>query len=348
MNKRLATVVMFVAGVAAVTGLFASPPTSASNVCPHVTPNGCVVSLTTTGPSPGLLTMSAERFLEFYNPDSVTHTVVFANGRCSLTVPPGDALRVCPNNFSYYVGSYAYTEDGTFPGTVVTTPLPRSVTLTARTHTIRRGTRLTLRGQVVRSNTGSAPPPPVVVLARHNTKQRFEPVATVRTRGSHQATYGWRLSVQPGVSTTYIATVTAQRLCYYPASRCAHPQGQLWTNAKSRPFGVQIRPAQAGLKPASAQATHRAARATTINVSTHNSRYVLSSRAAPRGVVIFKVHNPASQPHDFNIKGRTSKLLTTGQSTTLRVTFLRKGRYPYKDTFDHHASFGCRGVLRIK
>jgi len=98
----------------------------------------------------------------------------------------------------------------------------------------------------------------------------------------------------------------------------------------------------------SARATHRTAAATTIRVSTHNSRYVLSSRAAPRGVVIFKVHNPASQPHDFSIKGRTTPLLTTGQSATLRVTFLRKGRYPYKDTFDHHASFGCRGVLTIK
>ena len=107
--------------------------------------------------------------------------------------------------------------------------------------------------------------------------------------------------------------------------------------------------AHAGLRPAAAHATHGAARAraTTITVSTHNSRYVLSAKTAPRGVVIFKVTNPASQPHDFTIKGRTTPLLTTGHSATLRVTFLRKGRYPYKDTFDHHASFGCRGVLTI-
>ena len=106
--------------------------------------------------------------------------------------------------------------------------------------------------------------------------------------------------------------------------------------------------AEAGLRQASAHATHSAARATTITVSTHNSRYALSATTAPRGTVIFKITNPASQPHDFHIKSRTSKLLTTGQSTTLRVTFLRKGRYPYKDTFDHHASFGCRGFLTIK
>ncbi len=106
--------------------------------------------------------------------------------------------------------------------------------------------------------------------------------------------------------------------------------------------------AQAGLRPASAHATHRAARVTTIKVSTHNSRYVLSAKTAPRGIVIFKVTNPASQPHDFSIKGRTTRLLTTGQSATLRVAFLRKGRYPYKDTFDHHAQFGCRGGFTIK
>jgi len=98
--------------------------------------------------------------------------------------------------------------------------------------------------------------------------------------------------------------------------------------------------AEAGLGPASAHAT-------TIKVSTHNSRYVLSAKTAPRGVVIFKVTNPASQPHDFTIRGRTTPLLRTGQSATLRVTFLRKGRYPYKDTFDHHAQFGCRGVLTV-
>jgi hypothetical protein len=130
---------------------------------------------------------------------------------------------------------------GRFPGTAVTTPLPRSVTLMARRHVIRAGTRLTLHGQVVRSNTGSAPPPPVLVLARHNSKQPFEPVATVRTGNSHQATYRWKLDVQQHVATTYIAGVTAQRPCYYPASRCAHPQGQVWANADSRPFAVRIR-----------------------------------------------------------------------------------------------------------
>lgn len=112
--------------------------------------------------------------------------------------------------------------------------------------------------------------------------------------------------------------------------------------------GIQFvpgwQPRGTGIQEGGAQ---RAARATTIRVSTHNSRYVLSARSAPRGVVIFKITNPASEPHDFSINGRTSALLRTGQSTTLRVTFLRKGRYSYKDTFDHHAQFGCRGGFKV-
>ena len=103
-------------------------------------------------------------------------------------------------------------------------------------------------------------------------------------------------------------------------------------------------PAHAGLRPAVAQT---AARTTTIKVSTHNSRYVLSAKSAPRGVVIFKISNPSSFPHDFSINHRTSQLITTGQSTTLRVTFRRTGHYVYRDTFDHHAQSGCRGGFMI-
>ena len=122
----------------------------------------------------------------------------------------------------------------------------------SRTHTIRAGARLSLHGQVARSDRGSGLnvtlPVLVVVLARHS-KQPFEPVATVRARfqgsltnASHyHAYYRWKLNVQPDVTTTYLAKVTSQRWCVRPASLCAHPQGQLWTNPKSRPFTVRIR-----------------------------------------------------------------------------------------------------------
>jgi hypothetical protein len=253
MNKRHATIAIVVVVVATAAGLFASPSNSASGGCyrPPSWPDGCLVQLTATGPSPNRLEMPAGSVLFFANPDSVSHTVVFANGRCSLTLTPGEGFqkyvdRVSPdfscNNLSFYAGRYAYTEDGKSPGTVVTKPLRRSVTLTARTQTLRRGTPLTLHGQVIWTEWQNSPPAPVIVLARHNSKHPFEPIATVLPRNvGPVGAYAWKLTVQPNVTTTYVAEVTGQRLCYFPAARCAHPQGQLWTNPKSRPFRARIR-----------------------------------------------------------------------------------------------------------
>jgi hypothetical protein len=182
----------------------------------------------------------------FWNPGSASQTVVFANGLCSLTVTP-HFWASCNDRFLSYAGRYAYTVDGKFPGTVVTTPWRRSVTLTARRHTLPVGARLTLRGRIVVNGPGISPPVPVIVLARHRSNQPFEPVATVRTKyedkvtNKARAAYKWKLRVRPGTSTTYIAEVRTQRLCYRPASRCAHPQGQTWTNPKSSPFTVRLR-----------------------------------------------------------------------------------------------------------
>ena len=106
-------------------------------------------------------------------------------------------------------------------------------------------------------------------------------------------------------------------------------------------------PAQASLRPASAHATHRAALVTTIKVTEKSYKLTLSAKTAKRGIVIFKVTNTASIQHDFSIKGRTTRKLSHGQSATLRVTFLRKGKYPYKCTVDSHASLGMKGVFTI-
>jgi hypothetical protein len=246
MNKRLAVIAVLVAAVAAA-GLFASPSNSAQKRPNCDPPYGCPVYLTATGPSPATLTENALQSARFYNADSVSHSVVFANGLCSLTVAPDLVNRDqgvdCANGFMPYVGSYAYTVDGKFSGTVVTTPLRRSVTLTARTHAPRGGTRLILRGRVMRSEVGGSPPAPVVVFVRHDSKQPFKPIATIRTRfdGPDDTAYGWKLTVRPGVTTTYIARVRGQRLCYFPAARCGRPHGQVWANATSRPFTIRIR-----------------------------------------------------------------------------------------------------------
>jgi len=251
MNRRFGAVAIVVVAVAAAAGLFASPSNSAQNCV-----LGCV-ALTGAGPSPSTLKMVAAGGMSFDNTDSVSHTVVFANGLCTLTLTPGEmggpGVYVnglghpdCKKNFPRYVGSYAYTVDGKFAGTVVTTPLRRFVTLTARTHTIRRGTGLTLHGQVSTGGTCDPEPgpskydplPPAIVLARHDGRHPFQPIATVRVkfRLGHGTVCGqrvkwvWKLKVQPAVTTTYIAKVTGQS-----------PRGQLWTKARSRPFTVRIR-----------------------------------------------------------------------------------------------------------
>ena len=195
--------------------------------------------------------MPAGSLLFFANPDSVSHTVVFADGRCSLTLTPGEGFDetakvgpywACHDTSSFYVGSTAYTMDGKFSGTVVTTPVHRVVTLTARTHMIRGGTRLILHGLVnppgwryrVSDPPGWRDYVSVVVLARHNSKHPFRPIATLNpglmTKDSGSWQQRWRLRVHPDAPTTYIAKVTSQL-----------PQGQIWTNATSRPFTVWSR-----------------------------------------------------------------------------------------------------------
>jgi hypothetical protein len=106
-------------------------------------------------------------------------------------------------------------------------------------------------------------------------------------------------------------------------------------------------PAQAAVRPASAHATRTAALVTTIKVTTFNTSYHFSAKTAPRGVVIFKVTNKAVFGHDFSINGHTTPVLKTGQSATLRVTFLKPGHYVYKDTVDHHVRWGDIGGFTI-
>jgi uncharacterized cupredoxin-like copper-binding protein len=105
--------------------------------------------------------------------------------------------------------------------------------------------------------------------------------------------------------------------------------------------------ATADRAPASANVTHRAALVTQIKVTAMDIKFKLSAKTAKRGIVVFKVTNIGRLMHDFSIKGRTTRKLSHGQSATLRVTFLRKGRYPYKCTVDSHAALGMKGVFTI-
>lgn len=103
--------------------------------------------------------------------------------------------------------------------------------------------------------------------------------------------------------------------------------------------------AQAGRQ--APQAVQKPALLAKVNVAASEFKFVLSKKSAKRGVVSFKVTNVGAIKHDFQINGRKTKMLTHGQSDTLRVTFLRKGTYPYKCTVPGHAAAGMRGVFTI-
>jgi uncharacterized cupredoxin-like copper-binding protein len=103
----------------------------------------------------------------------------------------------------------------------------------------------------------------------------------------------------------------------------------------------------AGQAPAAAKAPQSVALLKTITVSAKEFKFTLSAKSAKRGIVVFKVTNTGALQHDFSIKGRKTKLLSHGKSDTLRVTFLKKGTYPYKCTVPGHAAAGMKGVFTI-
>jgi hypothetical protein len=199
------------------------------------------ISLTPSGPSPAVLTIPAGLYPIWGNNDTVTHTVVFANGLCSIQVAPG-AIGQCTNGFSpgAYVGDYAYTVDSTFQGSIVTAADGRSVSLSGRRHRIRRGSELRLHGRLqdyALSPPGAGPEQPIIVLARHDRCHPFRRIAVVTaklhpTPKSHVHPWGaliWQLRVRPRARTIYIAEANSQ------------PQGgQIWQQAWSRPSKVLV------------------------------------------------------------------------------------------------------------
>ena len=99
-----------------------------------------------------------------------------------------------------------------------------------------------------------------------------------------------------------------------------------------------------------AVAHQSAARATTVTVTAGKPaefRFTLSKKSAPLGTVTFKVTNKAALPHDFKINGHKTKLLVPGQSQTLKITFKKKGSYPYLCTVTGHAAAGMKGIFKI-
>jgi hypothetical protein len=207
-------------------------------------PTIVTVTLTASGPSPSTAVKSPLDPLEFLNQDSVAHTVVFAAWHCgldngrSLVLSPGSSGG-CRNEGPTWTGSFAYTEDGKFPGRIHVVGLRRSVSLTARTHTVALGSQLTLHGQLTFDNAGApfcAQVFHVFLLARHDSDHPFTRIAMFAVgpprrnmkASEHGCTYAWGHKVRPGIATTYMAG--------------AKWEAWWWRRAKSHPFTVRIRP----------------------------------------------------------------------------------------------------------
>lgn len=202
-----------------------------------------VVSLTPTGPSPAVLSVPAGLGqVWFDNADTVTHTVSFANGECSIQVAPGARGQCTTSSLVSYVGDYPYTVDGTSQGQLVIEAVGRSVSLVARSHSINRGSRLRLHGRLQEENSNWSPPSagqpqPIIVLARPDRHHPFHRIAVVRAKlnpkRKQNAPFGkllWQLRVRPQTRMIYIAEANYQ------------PQGgQVWQQAWSTPFKVLVR-----------------------------------------------------------------------------------------------------------
>ncbi|HET7807083.1 MAG TPA: plastocyanin/azurin family copper-binding protein [Gaiellaceae bacterium] len=110
---------------------------------------------------------------------------------------------------------------------------------------------------------------------------------------------------------------------------------------------VPVASAHVGSEPMRPQSAESSALLARVSVAASEFKFVLSKKSARRGVVVFRVKNVGKVSHDFAIKARKTKLLSPGQSATLRITFLRKGSYPYKCTVPGHAAAGMKGIFKI-
>lgn len=191
------------------------------------------IQLTASGPSPAALSIPAGQYPLWINNDSRAHTVVFANGLCTLHVAPG-AIAQCIRGFG--VGAYTYTVDRTAAGTLTVAPESRSVSLAAAKRAIRHGARLTLHGLLsyghggIPISNGAKTSMRVTLLARPDRRHSFRAVASVRPAALGPKGYPWQRIIRPRRTTIYIVEANSQ-----PSS------GEFWRAARSRPFKVVVR-----------------------------------------------------------------------------------------------------------
>jgi uncharacterized cupredoxin-like copper-binding protein len=93
--------------------------------------------------------------------------------------------------------------------------------------------------------------------------------------------------------------------------------------------------------PASARTT-----ATTVKVTAKEYKFVLSTKTARHGTVIFKVTNKGKIKHDFKIAGKKTPMLRPGKTASLTVTLAKGKTYTYICTVPGHAQLGMKGKFK--
>jgi uncharacterized cupredoxin-like copper-binding protein len=118
-----------------------------------------------------------------------------------------------------------------------------------------------------------------------------------------------------------------------------------------RLIGALAAPAAAlilGAQPATANRSTRGASIVEVTAGKPSEfHFTMSRQKVPRGAVAFEVTNEGELPHDFEIAGKKTKLLSPGESQRLVVHFAKAGRYAYMCTVGGHAVAGMRGTLQI-
>jgi plastocyanin len=90
---------------------------------------------------------------------------------------------------------------------------------------------------------------------------------------------------------------------------------------------------------------------TTVTVKASEFKFVLSTKTAKKGTVVFKVTNTGKEAHNFVILSGINKatpLIQPKKSATLTVTFKKAGKYTYECTVGEHAEEGMLGTFLVK
>jgi uncharacterized cupredoxin-like copper-binding protein len=87
--------------------------------------------------------------------------------------------------------------------------------------------------------------------------------------------------------------------------------------------------------------------------------YIFSTKTLALGAVTFKMTNKGALPHDLKIcssnkggsanscTGKGTPVISPGKTTSVTVTFTKKGTYEYLCTVPGHAAAGMKGDLKV-